>query len=84
MEQVADIGYACKRAWRIRVTNPGVWMYHCHILQHMVMGMQTVWVFGNASEIVGGVGSPYVQGYLEFGGSAYGNGTYDPVVMENY
>nr|BAA24288.1 ascorbate oxidase [Acremonium sp. HI-25] len=26
------------RAWRLRVTQPGVWMIHCHILQHMVMG----------------------------------------------
>lgn len=27
------------RAWRIRVEQPGVWMIHCHTLQHMVMGM---------------------------------------------
>ncbi len=26
------------RAWRIRITQPGVWMIHCHILQHMMMG----------------------------------------------
>lgn len=26
------------RAWRLRVTDPGVWMLHCHTLQHMVMG----------------------------------------------
>lgn len=25
------------RAWRLRVTEPGVWMVHCHILQHMIM-----------------------------------------------
>lgn len=31
----ADAGY---RVWRIRVTEPGVWMVHCHTLQHMVMG----------------------------------------------
>jgi L-ascorbate oxidase len=30
-----DMGW---RAWRLRVTEPGVWMIHCHILQHMVMG----------------------------------------------
>jgi hypothetical protein len=30
------------RAWRLRVTEPGVWMVHCHILLHMVFGMQTV------------------------------------------
>lgn len=26
------------RAWRMRVTSPGVWMIHCHILAHMMMG----------------------------------------------
>jgi L-ascorbate oxidase len=31
----SDMGW---RAWRLRVTEPGVWMIHCHILQHMVMG----------------------------------------------
>jgi FtsP/CotA-like multicopper oxidase with cupredoxin domain len=30
-----DMGW---RAWRLRVQEPGVWMIHCHILQHMVMG----------------------------------------------
>jgi hypothetical protein len=32
-------GNAGWRAWRIRVTDPGVWMIHCHTLQHMIMGM---------------------------------------------
>lgn len=31
----ADAGW---RAWRIRINEPGVWMIHCHVLQHMVMG----------------------------------------------
>lgn len=31
----ADAGY---RVWRLRVSEPGVWMVHCHTLQHMVMG----------------------------------------------
>ena len=26
------------RAWRVRVQDPGVWMIHCHTLQHMIMG----------------------------------------------
>jgi len=26
------------RAWRIRVRQPGVWMIHCHTLQHIIMG----------------------------------------------
>jgi hypothetical protein len=30
------------RAWRVRVKNPGVWMIHCHTLQHMIMGMYLV------------------------------------------
>ncbi|KAL4903095.1 hypothetical protein BDW74DRAFT_186450 [Aspergillus multicolor] len=57
------------RAWRIRVTNPGVWMYHCHILQHMIMGMQTVFTFGDRGEILQAIG-PVDEGYLTYGGSA--------------
>ncbi|PNS18161.1 Iron transport multicopper oxidase [Sphaceloma murrayae] len=71
------------RAWRIRVTeqNVGAWMMHCHVAQHAVMGMNTVWVFGDAEEILTRFPrAPFVQGYLEFGGSAYGNGDRDPVV----
>ncbi len=44
----ADAGW---RAWRLRVTQPGVWMVHCHIMQHMVMGMQTVWVMGMKAKL---------------------------------
>lgn len=68
------------RAWRIRVTNPGVWMYHCHILQHMVMGMQTVFTFGNREDIVANSG-PVDAGYLTYGGSAYGNATRAPLAQ---
>ncbi|KAL9616304.1 MAG: hypothetical protein Q9160_008817 [Pyrenula sp. 1 TL-2023] len=65
------------RAWRIKVRDPGVWMLHCHILQHMIMGMQTVWVFGDAADITQGVPKPEVQGYLTYGGDVYGtNGNY--------
>ncbi|KAB8337293.1 hypothetical protein FH972_021594 [Carpinus fangiana] len=39
------------RGWRIRVEDAGVWMIHCHTLQHMVMGMQTVWVMGDAAQV---------------------------------
>lgn len=73
------------RAWRIRVTedNVGAWMMHCHILQHMVMGMQTVWTFGDTSQIVSKFPvEPYVDGYLNYGGSAFGNDTFDPLVAE--
>ena len=68
------------RAWRLNVSEPGVWMIHCHIIAHAIMGMQTAWVFGNASEIISRVPQPYVAGYLDYGGSAYGNATYDPLV----
>ncbi|KAI0150495.1 L-ascorbate oxidase [Xylariaceae sp. FL1272] len=71
------------RAWRIRVTedNVGAWMMHCHILQHMIMGMQTIWVFGDATTILREIPEPYISGYLEYGGSAYGNESYDPLVL---
>ncbi|KAI9367031.1 L-ascorbate oxidase [Aspergillus egyptiacus] len=68
------------RAWRLKVENPGVWMIHCHILQHMIMGMQSVWVVGNAAEITRGTPPHLVQGYLTYGGDAYGNASYDPLV----
>ena len=95
------------RGWRIRITDPGVWMIHCHSLQHMVMGMQTVWVMGDAAQITGAdiseengytsyggnveyepegnVSSRSLQpndmgGYLQFGGSAYGNVERAPIV----
>lgn len=69
------------RAWRLRVEEAGMFLMHCHSLQHMIMGMQTVWSFGNASEITGEYPEPYVRGYLDFGGSAYGNSSYDPLVL---
>lgn len=68
------------RAWRLSAVNAGTWMMHCHILQHMIMGMQTVWVIGDAKQIADQKPEPYVSGYLEYGGSAYGNATYDPLV----
>lgn len=64
------------RAWRIRVTedNIGAWMMHCHVAQHAVMGMNTVWAFGERDDILEKLGDPpYVKGYLEYGGSAYGD-----------
>ena len=69
------------RAWRLRITEPGVWMIHCHILQHMIMGMQTVWVMGNQSELLK-VPYPDVTGYLDYGGSVYGNDSYSPRVVQ--
>lgn len=30
--------YQSWRGWRLRVENAGVWMIHCHTIQHMVMG----------------------------------------------
>ncbi|KAF2157040.1 multicopper oxidase [Myriangium duriaei CBS 260.36] len=71
------------RAWRIRITeqNIGAWMAHCHIAQHAVMGMNTVFIFGNAQDMRSKFPlPPYITGYLQYGGDAYGNKTIDPVV----
>lgn len=68
------------RAWRLRADNAGVWMLHCHILQHMLIGMQTIFVVGDKEDIVQQSG-PASAGYLTYGGSAYGNETYSPEVM---
>jgi L-ascorbate oxidase len=48
------------------------------------MGMQTVWVMGNASEITRGVSPGSVEGYLNYGGDAYGNASYDPHVQHHF
>lgn len=60
--------------------NFSVWMVHCHILQHMILGMQAVFMMGNSSEITRGTSPDLVSGYLTYGGDAYGNMTYDPLV----
>lgn len=41
--------------------------------------MQTVWVFGDADE-VRRIPYPEISGYLVYGGEAYGNESYAPVV----
>ncbi|KAI0534387.1 Cupredoxin [Xylaria digitata] len=68
------------RAWRVRVENAGVWMAHCHILQHMISGMQIPFIFGDTKDIVN-VGIPEVRGYLTYGGDVYGNSTHAPTVI---
>jgi L-ascorbate oxidase len=56
---------------------------HCHILQHMIMGMQSVWIMGDYEEIVR---IPYsgAEGYLEFGGNAYGGENISPIHWHEY
>ena len=72
------------RAWRIRVTDAGVWMIHCHILGHMMMGMQSVWVIGNAADIIKIPLQEQREGYLTYGGSVYGNDSFPPSVYEYF
>ncbi|KAF1967560.1 ascorbate oxidase [Bimuria novae-zelandiae CBS 107.79] len=71
------------RAVRIKMDQPGVWMVHCHVLQHMVMGMQMVWTVGSAEDILK-IPTELAAGYLEYGGSSYGNETYSPVVWDEF
>ncbi|KPI37991.1 L-ascorbate oxidase [Cyphellophora attinorum] len=70
------------RAWRLRVVDAGVWLLHCHTLQHMIMGMQTVWIMGDAADIM--QDSVGVEGYLEYGGNAYGSEGHAPLVNHHY
>jgi L-ascorbate oxidase len=71
------------RCWRLRVQDAGCWMLHCHVLQHMIMGMQSVWIMGEWDDIAR---IPYSgeQGYLDFGGTAYGGENISPVVYHNW
>ncbi|KAL6711560.1 hypothetical protein ACN47E_004494 [Coniothyrium glycines] len=75
-----DEGWRC---WRLRVDSPGCWMMHCHVLQHMIMGMQSVWIMGDYEDIVK---IPYsgAEGYLEFGGNAYGGQDITPSVWHEF
>ncbi|OBT83528.1 L-ascorbate oxidase [Pseudogymnoascus sp. 03VT05] len=72
------------RAWRLRIDHPGVWMIHCHLLPHMVWGMNTAWVMGNQTEVLSLIDRPGVEGYLDFGGSVVGNETHPPEVVEYF
>jgi L-ascorbate oxidase len=68
------------RGWRLRVEYAGVWMVHCHILQHMIMGMQAVWVMGDYEQITA-IPLDDAEGYMTWGGNVNGNDTYDPTVV---
>jgi len=59
-------------------------MIHCHILHHMILGMQTVWIMGNASQITRGKSPDSMEGYLNYGGDAYGNASYDPFTNHHF
>ncbi|AEO59159.1 laccase-like protein [Thermothelomyces thermophilus ATCC 42464] len=71
------------RAWRMKMNNPGVWMVHCHILAHMIMGMETIWVVGDAEDIVT-IPLSVSQNYFTYGGSVYGNDTHAPEVYHYF
>ncbi|KFY33216.1 hypothetical protein V494_07826 [Pseudogymnoascus sp. VKM F-4513 (FW-928)] len=72
------------RAWRLRIDHPGVWMVHCHLLPHMVWGMNTAWVMGNQTEVLSLIDTPDVEGYLTYGGSVVGNETHPAEVVEYF
>ena len=44
------------------------------------MGMQTVWVFGDAKDLMK-LPPKDVSGYLVYGGDVYGNATHSPQVV---
>ncbi|KAL2162323.1 hypothetical protein VTH06DRAFT_7236 [Thermothelomyces fergusii] len=71
------------RVWRMRMDNPGVWMVHCHILAHMVMGMETIWVVGDAEDIVT-IPLAVSKSYFTYGGSVYGNERHAPKVYHYF
>ena len=69
------------RAWRLEADEAGVFMLHCHILQHQVMGMSTIWVIGQLADLKKHWPEPpYIDGYLKDNGSAYGNMMFNPTV----
>ncbi|KAL2198113.1 laccase-like protein [Corynascus similis CBS 632.67] len=81
--QVAPGEPAGWRAWRMKMDHPGVWMIHCHVLAHMIMGMEVLWVVGDAEDIVS-IPLSVSQNYFTYGGSVYGNDTYAPEVYHYF
>ena len=71
------------RLWRVKVTDPGVWMLHCHTLSHMVMGMQSLWMLGDAGDLAP-LPAGSEQSYLVYGGDAYGNANKSARVVDWY
>ncbi|KAH6842656.1 Cupredoxin [Chaetomium sp. MPI-CAGE-AT-0009] len=81
--QVAPGEPAGWRAWRVRMTHPGVWMIHCHVLGHMLMGMESLWVVGDAEDIVT-IPLPASKGYFYYGGNVYGSEVRAPSVYHYF
>ncbi|KAK4176416.1 putative L-ascorbate oxidase [Triangularia setosa] len=71
------------RAWRLKITDAGVWMVHCHVLAHMMMGMQSVWTMGDADQIRK-LPPSAISGYLTYGGNVYGNATHAPSLYQYF
>ncbi|KAK4643207.1 Ascorbate oxidase (AO)-like protein [Podospora bellae-mahoneyi] len=82
-EQVGVGEPAGWRAWRLKITDAGVWMIHCHILSHMMMGMQSVWTMGDAEQIRK-LPPTAISGYMTYGGSVYGNSTHAPRLYQYF
>lgn len=38
--------------FRFRATNPGYWIFHCHVEFHMMTGMKLIFKVGNRSDII--------------------------------
>ncbi|KAK3292385.1 Cupredoxin [Chaetomium fimeti] len=71
------------RAWRMRMSHPGVWMVHCHVLGHMIMGMESLWVVGDAEDIIT-IPLPASENYFTYGGSVYGSEVRAPAVYHYF
>ncbi|THZ75923.1 hypothetical protein D6C85_02587 [Aureobasidium pullulans] len=90
----ADVGEAGKdaswRGWRVRVNQAGVYVIHCHILQHMVMGKLLYYQytkelgFGTSASEIQNIPYNDISGYLDFGGNAYGSTALYPEVVEYF
>ena len=50
-------------------------------LTDIFRGMQSVWVMGNETDVLGQLPKPEVEGYLTFGGNVYGNASHWPQVV---
>ncbi|KAK4686505.1 hypothetical protein P7C73_g3621, partial [Tremellales sp. Uapishka_1] len=81
-QTIADDGPGGWRLFRIEITDPGAWLIHCHLTAHMIMGMQTLFMY--APEELPPIPSSLLAEYSTFSGGAYGDPTYDYVPKSYY
>ncbi|RXK37646.1 L-ascorbate oxidase [Tremella mesenterica] len=75
---IDDDGPGGWRLFRIKVSDPGAWLIHCHITAHQIMGMQALFMYG--AEDLPAIPDSLLAEYLTYGGGSdsFDSHTYVP------